>query len=1160
MHDDKARRFIEHELDTTIFVDAGAGSGKTRELVERIVRLVAEGKAALTSIAAITFTDAAAAELRDRVRLGLRLASEKQEQFSDLSDEQSGRCKDALEKSIDSAPIQTLHSFAQRILSLYPLEAGLPPRIEPMDEVEASLAFSREWTRFRDRLYADGCGDPAVADALRRAIALGLQDKQLRKVAEQLHRSWHRLRDWEPEAARMELDLRELLACGDRAFAVGGGVTREDLAAQELDRKRPIFDRLRALDAECRGPEPSARAAARDRLMRYLAELGKDGIRLSGRGGQKANWGSEEALREMKDSLQAAQDERNRLLASLRQDCLTTLLGPLRRFVLDYAEQRRRSGKLEFHDLLVMARDLLAGSREVRGAVGRRYQYLLIDEFQDTDPLQIEIAVLIAGWRDPRTNWREIAVPPGRLFFVGDPKQSIYRFRSADIALYAKAMERFGNEAGVRADLTKNFRSGEPVIHFANEAIGRLFREDRPETPLGGAIQAQFQELEPTRSEPELGGRSQVRVFGGPFDGNANDWRSAEAWDTAAAIVEIIANHERVFDKDAEVWRDARLSDIAILIPSRASLPALERELARAGIPSRIEAKSLLFGTQEVRDLLNVLAAIDDPTNQVAVAAALRTPGFACSDRDLFEWRKALWTPPGRERPVERGWDYTYDELVDAECPPEAARVKRAMEQLRAFHAARWWLTPSELVERVVRELRLMQTGFASRRPRDWWQRIRFVQDRARNFSEAGGRSLRDFVQWMRDQEREDARAIESAVVQSDDDAVRIMTIHAAKGLEFNVVFVIGAGTAGRRQPNEVLWRPDGAAGAPPIEVRVGNTDYAFATAGFEDLAAHEKAMERLERDRLLYVAVTRARDLLFVSAYFKQTGEHDKRHANYECSLAECLSSVLPECPGAWEELKAGAPGRMPPPAPPEPFDDSAEDYARWRARRAGLVRDLGRLPTTSATALAKVAGAPPEEPGADAVEREEPPWRRGRAGTSIGRAVHAVLQTIDLESGEGVEAAAEAQAAAEGLPDRAGEIAEHVQHALKTATVRAAVASGRFWREVPVGVVTEGGMILEGFIDLLYEEPGGLVIADYKTDAVRSAEEAAARAESYRLQGGAYALALTRALGRPVARMVFLFLGPGGNVYELPIENLGEAMEAAQSAATALTAAASA
>jgi ATP-dependent helicase/nuclease subunit A len=214
---------------------------------------------------------------------------------------------------------------------------------------------------------------------------------------------------------------------------------------------------------------------------------------------------------------------------------------------------------------------------------------------------------------------------------------------------------------------------------------------------------------------------------------------------------------------------------------------------------------------------------------------------------------------------------------------------------------------------------------------------------------------------------------------------------------------------------------------------------------------------------------------------------------------------------------------------AAPPPFDDSPERRSAWIDERRDLIDRLARVPAFAATEIASAAQDEDPHLRKDAPEEETPPWRRGRAGTAFGRAVHAVLQSIDLATGDGLEGASRAQAAAEGIPSRAREIARAVESALGSAAVREAVASGRYWREVFVGAPAEGATV-EGFIDLLYEAPDGLVVVDYKTDRAPTDAELEAAMARYRLQGAAYALALQTTLGRPVVRCVFVFAAPAG------------------------------
>jgi ATP-dependent helicase/nuclease subunit A len=556
-------------------------------------------------------------------------------------------------------------------------------------------------------------------------------------------------------------------------------------------------------------------------------------------------------------------------------------------------------------------------------------------------------------------------------------------------------------------------------------------------------------------------------------------------------------------------------------MPTRTTLPPIEQALEEAGIPYRVESRSLVYSTQEVRDLLAVLRAADDPTDDVAIVSALRSPAFGCGDDDLLRFVQS----GGR-------WDYRRE-------PPSALEdndpVSAAMAALHDLHRRRSWETISGIVESVIRERRLFELAFASKRPRERWQRLRFVLDQARAFAEAGGGTLRQFIDWAERQAEEGTRVVETVVPEPDDDAVRIMTIHASKGLEFPIVVLAGLNLEAQRSRSpSVLWGPDNQP-----EASLGSQSARFETHGYADLADHERAMDDHEKVRLLYVAATRARDHLLVSLHHKQDQE------SHAARLFECAAKA----PHLWRRAEAPVSSIAADETEQLTFNDGPDKRSDWLRTREQRLKGLTRIPAVAATAIAHSLGGAPDDPNLqkEPPVEEIPPWRRGRAGTSLGRAVHAVLQSIDLATGVEIESAARAQATAEGIPGRAGQIARMARAAMDAPSVQEAVRSGgRYWRELYVSAPVDG-MTVEGFIDLLYETPDGLVVVDYKTDVVPGEAELDAAMERYRLQGAAYALALQEALGRPVARCVFVFVQASG-ARERDIEDLPAAVEAAR------------
>jgi ATP-dependent helicase/nuclease subunit A len=415
------------------------------------------------------------------------------------------------------------------------------------------------------------------------------------------------------------------------------------------------------------------------------------------------------------------------------------------------------------------------------------------------------------------------------------------------------------------------------------------------------------------------------------------------------------------------------------------------------------------------------------------------------------------------------------------------------------------------LIDEVLARRLLRASAFDDWRPREAHRRYRFVADQARELARSGRSTLHDTVDHL-------ARLAQNLTYDSvateestDEHSIRVMTIHAAKGLEFPIVIVTGLGRKPLARPPVIV--PDHISGS--VELRLGD----FTTAGWEAVDAREKSMEAAERVRLLYVALTRARDHLVVGL-FRATTRGDETDAGR-------LDPRLRACDGVdalEEEWEAAAPGR----GAGEVDSTTAEEHLgaeeAWVARRAGLLSQLGVLRTQTATGLAHTD----DEAGlSDEAGEDIAASRRGRAATSRGRAVHAVLQVIDLATGAGLDDLARAQADAEGIPEQAPEVATLVRAACDSEPVRRAAAL-RHWREVPVGARVEG-VVLEGFVDLLYELPDGrLVIVDYKTDAVHGAE-VDRRMERYRLQGGVYALLVAEVTGWEVARVEFVFAAAG-------------------------------
>lgn len=1063
--DEAHRRLIRELLGETLVVEAGAGTGKTRALVDRYVALVLGGRR-VEELAAITFTEKAAAELRDRVRGEL-------ERLHTGGSGERILVEAALE-SLDRAPISTIHAFALGVLRSFAAENGIDPEFTTLDEMGDDRRFQARWHTFLD----DTGRDPAAVEAFRRALALGLTPGQVEKLAEGL---------WRHGPAAELLHETPLTATPPPLDPEGWRQQLLDIGFDGV----PESDLLRrAIEAALAKLELLVHASLDEREARLPAIA--LALRSSGQGTQK-NWGGKERVEDARATFKQVCDEVSEALTGLRSQALAGLLPTVVRFAIEDSQARLRDGELPFDDLILRLANLLRDDPGARRRLRARYSALLIDEFQDTDPLQVRIALAFA--RDPETGVMESS----RLFLVGDPKQSIYRFRRADMAIYSGTRETIEANGGRFLQLALNRRSRQPVIEFVNAAFAGIIGD-------GGSpgVQPPYRPIHPERFDL-LHGPGAARA-GGPLDLPAAAVRAHESGQVAAWCRTAVAQGWEVWEgRQAGAPRPARFRDIAILVPARTIVPQLERALAAAGVPFRIEGGSLIFATQEVRDLINCLTAIDDPGNDVAVVAALRSPAYACSDVELAGHRLA----GGR-------FDYLATDL-DA----FTGRVAEALCDLRARHLARNGTSIAHLVERFVADTGMAEAATFDAGNRNAFRRARFVIEQARAFEASAPQGLRSFIGLL---ERRVGDAIldhEGAGLDDDEDAVRVLTIHGAKGLEFPIVFLAGLGS-GRSNRSSVIGF-DPAAGDVSISIGSSGENTVFTLGPADRHRQQEQAHGEAERDRLLYVAATRARDHLLLFLYHrggKQPGTSSaERLASSEATRA------LP----ALEELPAPVDQSLSPFAGLE-VDAPVTPETEFEASRASLVVSAAPTPVTSATALARVSGQKGEAAAESNDEREDEtePWSHGRGGTHRGRAVHAALQTLPWVADDvTIEALARAQAVAEAIPGDALAVAELLRRALATDAAARARTALRASREVPFAFVSDS-VIVEGFVDLVIESPGGLELVDWKTDNI-SADAVASRLEAYSLQAGLYVLGIEAATGRPVNRVTYVFVTPG-------------------------------
>ena len=1090
--DQPARDRIVRDLDTNLFVEAGAGAGKTTSLVGRIVALVRSG-VDISSIAAITFTEKAAADLRHRARTELIEAGET-----------------AAAAGIDHAPIGTLHAFARRLLNDFPIAAGLPPGFTVLDELESHLAFEERWEALLDGLLDDPSPPGGAVEGGSALIELcQLDNFNLHRGGRRVATSFHE--NWDLVEARVDCSDPGPWVFDDRPFLLRVAelcdtrVPSEDGQAEKLAELRSLVERGAA--AETLG----GRIAVVHRL--------EDRLRKTKRTGAKRNWTQlsfdPADLERLREAQAALADEAADLLQTVRRRRIHVLGALFGRWVLAGALERADLGTIEFHDLLVLARRLVASNATVRAYLHDRYRRILLDEFQDTDPIQLEIAVRLAAAPDDPAHehdWTRLRPLPGRLFIVGDPKQSIYRFRRADIAQYLSAAAQVGAD---RELLTANFRSSRPVLDWVNGVFEHLIVEEAGTQPA-------YQRLSPSRRHHLDHGS--VTVFGlGEHDDlgskKADEIRRREAADAADAVATALVEGWLVVDDDTDELRACRPGDITVLLPARTSLPALELALRERGVPYRAENSSVVYVTAEIRHLMLALRAAADPTDELALVAALRTPLYGCSDVELYEWKRAggrwsIWWEPADDTPSE-----LRDHPVGAALRHVGSIARRASR-----------MGPADLLAAVVDERRLLDVALDRPDARDVWRRVRYVIDQARAWSDAGGRGLRRYLAWVHLLASE-SRNADTILPEHDDDAVRIMTVHAAKGLEFPITVLSGMTTRPiTTTSNSVVWHD-------------GTWTISNATSPdpiFEDFKPIDEQMSDAERRRLLYVACTRAVDHLVVSLH-RYPGETEMRAGSVSGALLQLAGAADP-ANGARVLAPCGDRFVVAPAAAPDLAWADVDDWAAERQRAFAAARFR---PSVSATYL---AGEADTDPGLDkgAVDLDLPPWQRGRYGTAVGRAVHAVLQYADLRTASGIDAEAAAQCAAEGIIGMDATVAALARSALAAPIVRRAVELPHH-RELFVAAPV-GGRTVEGYLDLFVETDDGGIIVDYKTDQWPDDAERADRMARYRRQLAVYGVVVEHLLGRPVAGALLVRCRVDGPAEEIVIERWPDALAEAR------------
>lgn len=1072
--DQAERDLITSELDTTMLVEAAAGTGKTTAMIGRMVALLASGKCRTDNMAAVTFTRKSTAELRARFQIDLERAARA------AKGEVRVRL-DAAVATVERCVIGTIHSFCARLLRERPVEAGVDVGFQELDELEDAQLRQRTWEEHIARLLATD--DPILTELEGLGIEIRGLGPTFRKFCDYPDvDEWPAekvpMPDLAPARKKLEQYIRHIRGLLDALPADPGN-----------DKLMPKY---RLISQIARYTDIGTAVGLMAVLERF-GVLGKTTV-------VQKNWpgGKPQALAELASWDDFAEEVAQPLIQTWREHRYEPILRAIMPARQQYDRLRQEARGLNYQDLLMKAADLLRDKPQIRKYFRKRFTHLLVDEFQDTDPIQAEVMLLLTAQREAETDWRKCRPVDGSLFVVGDPKQSIYRFRRADIATYNQVRQIIERSGGQIVALSANFRTIGPLVEWVNETFDPVF-------PAEATVHAPARRpMQIGRTEGSSGDLAGLRVLQVPSD-TGDKFAIAEyeadllARTIQAAITDKHSIPRSQKDLDRGVTSAATAGDFLIITRTKERLSTYARKLQELGIPCQVTGGTSLNEVDELGLLYTLLHAVTRPDDPVALVAVLRGKLFGISDTDLYAFKKA-------------GGRFSFHATIPEKLKRSAVEeFQYAFERLKKYALWLAKIPPVSAIEKIVADLGLtVLAGMAAGgtiQAGSLAKGIELLRTQQAGLWTAA--NLAEYLGQIVDrEEKHDGVPAKPHEVP----AVRIMNLHKVKGLEAPVVFLVDpAGESDHDVDLHIDRSGDGVRGYLAIfgEAQGWQSPPLVAhPRGWETLAAEEQRFRDAENQRLLYVAATRAGAMLTITERDKGNNwnpwQFFKEHLGESASL---------EDPGE----------RVAKPIKPVVVtsgsvrDASAEIQQRWESV----------LHPTYATAAAKAISLSDGRRGVTS----------GEHGTEWGTVIHLLLETAMRNPGVDLKPLAASVLTDQGLTSDLAETAvQTVRKVMESDIWQRAMASPQRLVEVPfqtlltpdklskVGLPT----LLRGVIDLVFLEQPGWVIVDYKTD--RAAVGAVpGLTEHYAPQLRTYARVWRDLTGQEVQETGLFFTHPG-------------------------------
>lgn len=1058
-----------------ILVSAGAGTGKTRVLVERFLHFVTDKQVPVTEILALTFTEKAANEMKSRIQK--RLAEREFE---------------SARRELESSYISTIHAFAARVLREHPLEAGVNPDFMVLESEESD--FLQE--QALDQVLEERCAKGNETFELLRIYGESAVRGGLRKVFDAARQEGKTLAEFfKANAAREAAVLTDIVpvfkALGENALA----------AEWEKFRKREGWN--------WEGVEEF-----RDWAKGFSKKRGKKG---------ETGW---EEIKETCAAFLAGKIQEFMEPWSRRLEALALF------FEETYENRKKEKGALDFDDLQIKCVRLFKkedkACRRLREIYRKKFQQIMVDEFQDTNYLQLELIELLGGSQN--------------LFFVGDYKQSIYRFRGAEPGLFREKETLYrDSDTGAKIDLIENFRSAGEVLDFVNRFFETLWQED------GQA----FYRLETGRKPGKKAGPPGCGEAGTELlwvrqeeDEDLDQARMREADLIAQRILELRAGDESL-----------EFGNIAILFQAMTDSPIYERALKKHGIPYYALSSRGFYNQPEIRDMISFLSFLENPLADIPLAAALRSPLFQVSDNSLFWLARHAHEAGAQDRPLYEGLKkiQAIQEITAKEKIKILSFLQTAEELLILKDRLRLTELLDLILEKTSCELTVLADSHGVRR----YANLKKMISLAREFESSEPMALGVFLKTLERLESQEVRESEAQVeAEASGRVVRLLSIHRSKGLEFPVVFVADLGRGRQSSESKTVLAEAGMGYA--MKVRNEKTLKWEEPSGWKEIHSRANQKDREEWKRLFYVAVTRAEDRLILSGVHKEKKKPKESFNEMSCWMdwmmalpeelllgLEVREGIAKTSPGIekqagkeemrefFERIESGADAEFKKVSREMKAAVEAE-AARVVARAFEKKRSAARVVDLPVSAYVLYEKSPAAyrsvyEIGYDdplrmeETSRETQPLEEEFDAADFGTRVHRVLELMDFRDPE-KNFTQILQDAFAGREETERESARTVvAEFVKSDTFKALARAKRIYKELPF-VLDERHGKLEGVIDVLFQDAsGGWHILDYKT-AVGDAGKV--RDACYEFQIRVYALAVRELLGELPKSGILYFL----------------------------------